>query len=122
MDLREQILGANDRRCVPVECPEWGCTVYVYNMTAGDRMRVDRAFAKGDTDSLNSFMVYLCACDESGTRIFSEKDIPALQNKNGAVVERIIAAAMSLNKIDISPEALAEKNSETIPVGSSGTD
>lgn len=85
-------------------------------------MRFENAFKKGDSENLNAFMVYLCACDESGTRIFTEKDVVALQDKNGAVVERIIAAAMSLNKMDITPVALAEKNSESVPDGSPGTD
>jgi hypothetical protein len=125
MDLREQILGANDRRCVPVECPEWGCTVYVYNMTAKEKnqLLISTMRNKGvvGTDH-HARIVYMCACDETGTRIFQEKDIPLIQDRNGEVVERIAIAAQTLNELIDDSQALAEKNSETTQTGSSGTD
>lgn len=125
MDLREQILGANDRRCVPVECPEWGCTVYVYNMTAKEKNKLLSIAMKNKGvvgDDHHARIAYMCACDETGTRIFQEKDIPLIQERNGEVVERIAIAAQTLNELLDDSVALAEKNSETTPVGSSGTD
>lgn len=125
MDIREKILTANDRRFEIVNVPEWGCDVYVYEMTTGDRNRLMRDIAKADGALPVDYfarLVYMCACDESGTRIFSERDIDALQDRSGTATRRITDVASSLNSLNGDAEAEAEKNSETTQDGSGDTE
>lgn len=123
MNIREKILAANDRRYEEVTVPEWDCTVRVYTMTAGDKTRIMKSFVDGSIpDDYFANLVYLCVCDETGTRIFSESDILALQDKSATAVTRIAEVAARINKLQESPEALAEKNSEANPDGSTDTE
>lgn len=124
-DLRDKILSAKDLKREAVECPEWGCTVYVQSMTAGDRNEIVRRQYLNEGAMLPDHyarIVYMCACDESGTRIFSESDIPEIQKKDSEVIWRIANAATAFNNMDSTPAEQAEKNSEATPDGCSDTD
>jgi hypothetical protein len=124
MSLRDKILAANDRTFEEVYIPEWDCTVRVYAMSAGDKTRIMKAFTAQDGLPEDYFarLVYLCACDETGTRIFNESDIPELQEKSATAVSRIAEVAAIVSKIQESPAALAEKNSETTQAGLNATE
>lgn len=122
-NLREKILAANDRTFEVVHIPEWDCEVRVYAMTAGDKTRIMKKFSDGTIpDDYFARLAYLCVCDETGTRIFSESDIPELQEKSATAITRVAECAARINKLSDSPEALAEKNSEATPDGSTGTE
>jgi hypothetical protein len=118
VNLRDKILAANDRTFEVLHVPEWDCDVRVYTMTAGDKTRIVKLFNDGVPDDYFARLVYLCVCDENGVRVFSESDIKDLQDKSAIPVSRIAEVASRLNKLNETPEALAEKNSETIPDGS----
>jgi hypothetical protein len=124
MDIRAKILSMDDRKTEVVHVPEWGVDIHVYSMTARDKTALQKHILKYEElpDDYFARIVYMCACDESGTRIFTEKDIAELQDKSATAVSRIAEVAMSLSKMNESPEALAEKNSETNQDGSPSTD
>lgn len=118
MSLRETILSAKSKKLVPLEVPEWGCTVYVSSLSTRDFNHLVKLMGGGDTpDDLFARLVYLCACDSGGTRIFSEGDIPSIQDMDAEPVKRVALKAQEVNGFTDSAEALAEKNSEAIPVG-----
>jgi hypothetical protein len=118
MDIRKQILEADDRKHEIVSCPEWACDVHVYSLTVGQLTRLEKTASDETSNDFIAQVVYLCACDSKGIRIFSKGDVEALQDKHPAPMARISKVAMQLSNSGGSPEALAEKNSETIPYGS----
>lgn len=121
MDIRQQILDADDRKRELVDCPEWGCQVHAYSVTIGELTRLEKKASDEQSEDFIAEVVYLCACDETGIRIFNKADIAKLQEKHPAPMARISNAAMKLSRSTLQPEALATKNSETIPDGSQDT-
>ena len=121
MALRAQILAADDlgRKSVPV--PEWGCTVWVRQITAGERddLELSVMAVEGDTKErlkhFRSRLVCMTVVDEGGGQIFLPEDIEAIAGKSGAVVDRLAEAAQELNLMDKAAVDALVKNSETAP-------
>lgn len=125
MNLRDKILSSTERRYELVAVPEWGCDVRVVEMSTGDRNYLMRVIAQCDgvlPEDYFARIVYMCACDSDGMRIFTEKDIPEIQDLSAAATKRIVDVATELNKLNNDPEAEAEKNSEATPDGSGDTE
>jgi hypothetical protein len=117
-DLRDKILSASKKNLTPLEVPEWGCTVYISSLSARDFNRLVNVLKSAEVpDDFFARFVYLCACDESGIRIFNEGDIEAIQEMDADPVKRIAMKAQEVNGFSESPEALAEKNSDTTQDG-----
>jgi len=100
---RSQILSAKDLPIEEVAVPEWGGTVFVRGMNGAERdafeLSVIDQKQKGKVD-LNNIRAKLCAltiCDESGERIFSEKDVAALAKKSAAALSRVFVVAQRLS-------------------------
>lgn len=100
---RSQILSAKDLPIEEVAVPEWGGTVFVRGMNGAERdafeLSVIDQKQKGKVD-LNNIRAKLCAltiCDESGERIFSEKDVAALAKKSAAALSRVFMVAQRLS-------------------------
>lgn len=116
---KEQILDASDLPTMDVDVPEWGGTVRIGSMTAGDRNAIEEAFhaakAKGRDipANLRELIVSLCVVDASGQRMFSSADMAALSKKSAAAVSRIADAAMAFNRL--SGEALEEARGNSEP-------
>lgn len=120
MNLRDQILGADDIRLVPVEVPEWKATVYVRMLSGTERDRFEASLVKGqgkqrapDLANLRARLVVLCAVDAEGNRIFKDEDVAALGAKAAAPLDRLFTAAQSLN-------GLTEKDVEELAGNSGG--
>ena len=122
-ELRDAILASDDRPIAPVDCPEWGTTVHVRTMSAGERDEWGRlwdaadkpqdetaALAKTIPKDMASHLVLLTACDENGVRVFEPEDLDALTEKNGTVIERIARQSMAHNGLLGSSIGDAEKN------------
>jgi hypothetical protein len=95
---KDQIKAANDRKIVPVECPEWGGQVFVRNLTAAERDKVEHqypALAKSvlQRPEIRARLAVLVTCDEAGNSIFAEDDVAWLSQKSGLVIDRLIVAA-----------------------------
>jgi hypothetical protein len=90
-----------------VSVPEWDAEIHVKSWSGSERVKVQ---SLQKSDELLARVVALSACDEAGVRLFSDEDVNALQEKNGAVLERVALAALQHN--GIGKEAIAEaKNS-----------
>src|ERR1051325_3469724 len=92
---RDAVLAADDRTSEVVDVPEWGGPVKVRALSGTQRDQHEPAGvtwgrdAKGapivsalNTDNLRARLVALAVVDEDGNRLFSDKDVPALEAKN----------------------------------------
>ena len=118
---KEQILAAQDVEPVPVEVPEWGGTVYVRPMSAGERDRwegelLERGEKRKESiaasvENLRAVFLAKCLCDETGKLLFGPEDIEALSAKSYKALDRAYEAAQSINGLSESDVKELEKNS-----------
>lgn len=111
---RNSILAANDAKHEPVECPEWGGTVYVRTISAAERDRWEiehekRKDSPGATN-IRGMLLSLALCDEHGKAMFTIADADALGKKSAVVMDRLFDAAAKLNGIGAAATEAAKKN------------
>ena len=94
--MRDKILGTCDLSKTSVEVPEWGCTVHLRSMSGTDLMRIRGCKDGYDQDVMT---VCLCTVDETGRRVFEDTDFAALKGKSISAINRIVRAAVALNKM-----------------------
>lgn len=99
-DLRNRILAVDDLAIETMDVPEWGVKIEVRSPTAGTRARLMSDCIDLNTQQLNLEKLYPALViatvydPETGEQVFSEADVNALQNKSGAVMERIALVGM----------------------------
>lgn len=116
---KQDILQAQDVVIEPVEVPEWKGMVFVRSLSAAERGLIEEAAAKfkeskGKDSFARTFTVKvatLAICDEQGHRVFDDKDIALLQQKNAAAITRIAEAAQRLSGFTKEDLEELEKNS-----------
>jgi hypothetical protein len=98
-ELRSKILEANDRpnRALPI--PEWGCTVYIRTMSAGERDRYEAAHLANPYQDARARLAAETVCDELGNKLFTADDVAAISQKSCKALDRIFAAAMHHNGV-----------------------
>ena len=99
---RDQILQAPDIEVREVEVPEWGGTVRVRSMSAGDLDVLENWIASAEGAGLDDFrarVVALTAIGEDGERLFAAADVAALAAKSMRAVERVFAVAAELSAL-----------------------
>ena len=103
---RQLILDAIDQKIEQVEVPEWGGTVFVRSLNGTERDAYETEMVRFGTDGkpkevrLQNMRAKLCAltiCDETGNRLFSDKDVDALGEKNAAVLQKVFGVAQRLS-------------------------
>jgi hypothetical protein len=117
MLTREMILGAEDRKPVPVNVPEWGGQVFVRTMSGSETIQYQTRFVGQDeaNPQVMAGLVALTACDETGKLLFSLDDVAQLSSKSGVALARVWNASRKLNLVtDADVETLAGK-SEAAP-------
>lgn len=94
------ILAADDKKMVDHEVSEWGGSVKLRVMTGTERDRFESEFVNGNksVDMVRAKLVAKCLCDENGARLFTETEIPQLGEKSAAVLDRLFAECMKLNR------------------------
>lgn len=102
MSLRDRILQADDIGRELVEVPQWGVTVEVRTMSAGKRSRMLQTCALPDgtidLDRLYPMLIVATVFDpEDGERVFTEEDMPALQEKSASSIEFVAQKAMEMS-------------------------
>lgn len=117
---KQDILQARDVIKEMLEVPEWGGAIYVRSISAAERGLIEEGAAKfkeskGKNDTFaRTFtvkMVSMAVCDENGQRLFEDKDIALLQQKNAAVISRIAEVAQRLSGFSKQDLEELEKNS-----------
>jgi hypothetical protein len=100
---RQQIFEARDIEKVEVAVPQWGGSVYVKSMDGRERDRFDEfCYTRQDKSNfsgMRALLVRLCVVDEGGQHVFTDEDLPALEQKNAAVVTDVFMRAQALNRL-----------------------
>ena len=101
-----QILDASDMTTEVVHVPEWNGDVIVRTMTGMERDKFESSLLSekgGSTtknmENLRAKMVVMCAVDEDGKRLFTDKDTEALGKKSARAIDRVFTVAQKLNAI-----------------------
>lgn len=100
MTLRERILAVEDHEQETQYIPEWGFPVTVRTMSGAEResweRRMETAREEGTVRATTAAIV--CR-DEEGNRLFTDADIPTLNRKSSAALNRIFEMHMELSAI-----------------------
>lgn len=124
MLTREQILGASDRKTVPVDVPEWGGQVFVRTLSGSERDALEYSITRAaESGALgkNARARFAAAflSDEAGNALFTPEDADALGAKSSAVLERIWKAGQKLNALlDTDVDALAKNSTPDLSASS----
>ena len=106
------VLNADDFQYADVDCPEWGGSVRVRGLTAGERSSVARKIKANDQQDLEVTVVIFVTVDQNGDRLFSKNDRDQLKQKSNNVITRIAKRILELSGGDEDSVAEAQKNSE----------
>jgi hypothetical protein len=110
---KSAILAAEDKKMIDHEVPEWGGSVKLRVMTGTERDRFESEFVGGNksVEMVRAKLVAKCLCDDDGKRLFTEQEIPELGEKSAAVLDRLFAECMKLNRFSKSDVDDLAKNS-----------
>ncbi len=108
---------------VPIPEMGEGKTGRIRVMGGDDRDRWDGFLVanRKDMTGLRAVLVTFCLIDESGKRLFSDKDFATVGRLNGIVLDRLYQAAWKLNKLGIGDLEDSAKNSPSEENESSGS-
>jgi hypothetical protein len=113
---RATILQARDFTFETVPVPEWGGDIMVRTMTNKEREALDDWYLSKDGEkNLKGFRALLAAstvCDDTGALLFTPDDIPALEQKSFAAMQRVYQASAALNKLRAQDQEELVKNSD----------
>lgn len=132
---REQILQAQDVEIKKISVPEWDGDIFIRQLTRKEQDEyLKRQFEKPKISTRTGAQIdqqvdmsmniyghdaYLCACsicNDKGERLFSVKDIQALDDKNGIVIGKIAQEIIKFSELGADLDTLSElKNSQTVP-------
>ena len=104
--FRDTLLKTPQHKVEPVETPA-GKT-FVRTITAGEKDEFDRQASKDG--KFRCRLVMLCCCSEDGKPEFTNLDLPALDDLPVTVLEPIVDAALSLNRIGAKDAEEIRKN------------
>lgn len=114
----EAILGASDLTSEDVPCPEWGGTVRVRVLGAGERRAFEKRLGelpKDDSLDIRSLLVGMCAVGEDGTPLFSPEQLAALAKKSSVPIVRLFDRCKKLNCIGDEEDDASKKSPSQIP-------
>lgn len=101
---REQFLSQKALRTRDIEIPEWGGLVRVKALSGAERDLIEQKQfdQKGKSPRVNvagfrARLVVFGVVDPDGKRIFTEADIPAINEMDGGVIDRIATAVSELS-------------------------
>lgn len=114
---RDEILGQDDIKPVPVTVPEWNDqVVLIKGMTGAERDEFEARNQRNGEQNLKNvrarFLVR-CIVNENGTRIFADQDAAALGKKSSAALNRLWEAANGANGTSAEAQEEMEGNSGT---------
>jgi hypothetical protein len=130
---RDGILGADDIQVEKVDVPEWDGTVLIRGLTGEERDAYEsslRQIRNAGTPQQELVIVQLnaranllvkCLVDESGERVFTDRDAPALGAKNGRIIDRLYDVATRLSGLSDEAAQEIEGNSDGASEGSTSS-
>lgn len=111
LDARS-VLSAEDFLYADVDCPEWGGSVRVRGLTAGERSSVAKKLKDANQQDLEVTVVIFGTVDQNGERLFTNADKDQLKRKSNAVITRIAKKILELSGGDDESVSDAQKNSD----------
>lgn len=99
--------------------PEWGGSVFVRCMNGTERDRFESLVIDGKRANFRALLAAFSVCDESGSLLFGEKDVPSLAAQPSTALERILVASLRLSKFSEGDVQELAKNSGRGPSGDS---
>lgn len=121
---REDILGVVDIPREEISVPEWGGSVMVYGLNGTERDAFEISIAGNGRVELANLRARLCAIsirDETGDRIFNDKDCELLGKKSAQALQRVFEVAQRLSGLTAGDVDALSKNSNSAPKGASGS-
>ena len=94
---KDAIMAINDLPTEIVEVPQWGGSVKVRGMNAGERDRFEEAIRKHGMANLRSILASMTIIDEDGNRIFTDKEVDKLGTKSAEALDLIVEVASRLS-------------------------
>ena len=109
---KADILGADDRRPIRVDVPEWGGVVYVRPLSGVERDELEawQAVNKGGV-GLRAKVASLVLCDAAGASLeFSEDEVDRLGERSAAALARVLNVASEASGLGAAAVEEAAKN------------
>jgi hypothetical protein len=94
---KEAILNCNDLPTDVVEVPQWGGSVKVRGMTAGERDRFEDMIRTRGMGALRGTLASMCIVDEDGKRLFTDIEVAKLAEKSAEALDLVVEAASRLS-------------------------
>lgn len=94
---KADILGCSDIPTELVEVPEWGGSVKVRGMTAGERDRFDDMIRTQGLSALRATMAANGIIDEDGKRLFTDIEVGKLAEKSAEALDRVVEVVSRLS-------------------------
>ena len=108
---KAQIIGCSDSEVKEIEVPEWGGSVFIRSINGRERGIVESWVSNGKViDGFVNRLMLMCLSDEKGNRLFTDNDLPVIEEKNGAVLSRLATEALSVNGLSSKDFEETEKN------------
>ena len=107
-DLQKRTKAAKPVQVVPT--PEWSDhdgDVFMPKVTARD---MDRWYEQAGAGNGRAVYVAMFACDSVGNRLFNDTDAAWLGEEDFALIDRLFAAGMELNRTSAAARVELEKN------------
>ena len=94
---KDSILSSNDLPNDIVEVPQWGGSVKVRGMTAGERDRFEDMIRTKGLGALRATLAAMCIIDEDGKRLFTDIEVNKLGDKSAEALDLVVEVASRLS-------------------------
>ncbi len=101
--LRERILAMDDLGSEEVYIEEWGETLTVRGLTAGEVEEIGREVNEGKLANIMARLAVKVTTNGDGTRVFTDEDADALGGKSPAAVRTLFDAAQRISGLGEEP-------------------
>ena len=115
---REDLLKIVDLQTEDVWVPEWNSWVRVRGLNGAERDQFESSVVEMHgkkvvvkSENMRAKLVALCVVDESGGRLFSDRDVEALGQKSASALQRVFEVAQRLSGLTEADVEELEKNS-----------
>lgn len=111
----EDILKAQDSDIHKITVPQWGGDVYIRVMSGQERDEWEQKHAPqirdGKAKNVRATLAAICLCDESGNRLFDDKQVDALGKKSAKALDLVFSEIQKVNALTDQEIDDLEKNS-----------